>query len=92
MPDPRFELRKITATEWLILDHKYGENDARQTVACIYQLDENEVEVMWLRDLPLASFYMTPIDVLDEVQRFHANRRSRRPVAIPHLPPLVATT
>lgn len=90
MPDPRFELTRITDTEWLILDHRYRKNDARHTVACIYELDGVEVEVVWLRDLPLATSYMSAVDVLDEVRRFHAPRRARRPITIPHLPPLAA--
>ncbi|MFK3677998.1 hypothetical protein ACI2IP_09705 [Microbacterium sp. NPDC090218] len=91
MPDPRFELRKITDSEWLILDHRYDTNDSRQTVACIYQVDTSEVEVLWLRDLPLASSYMSAADVLEDVQRFHAPARARRPVPIRHLPPLAPT-
>lgn len=91
MPDPRFELRKVTDSEWVILDHKYTRNDSRHTIACVYRLDENEVEVNWLRELPLASYYMTPFDVLEDVQRFHARERSRRPLTIPHLPPLLAS-
>ncbi|WP_029259898.1 MULTISPECIES: hypothetical protein [unclassified Microbacterium] len=90
MPDPRFELRKITDTEWLILDHRYAQNDSRRTVACIYEVDAAEVEVVWLRDLPLASSYMTAADVWEDVQRFHAPRRAGRPIPIPipHHPPL----
>lgn len=88
MPDPRFELRKITETEWLILDHRYESNDSRRTVACVYQLDAVEVDVLWLRDLPLATSYMSAADVLEGVQRFHAPARDRRPVVIPHRPPL----
>lgn len=88
MPDPRFELRKITDSEWLILDHRYAPNDSRQTVACVYQVDAVEVEVVWLRDLPLAGCYMSAADVLEDVQRFHSARRAGRPVPIPHLPPL----
>lgn len=92
MPDPRFELRKITDTEWLILDHKYARDDARQTVACVYRLDESEVEVTWLRELPLASSYMSAFDVLEDVQRFHARERSRRrPLRTPRPSSLLAT-
>ncbi|MBW8762031.1 MAG: hypothetical protein JF592_05520 [Microbacterium sp.] len=92
MPDPRFQLRKVTDTEWLILDHKYGPHDARRTVACIYKLDAVEYEVLWLRDLPLASYYMSAEEVLGDVQRFHnPPSRSAAPIKIPHLPPLAAT-
>lgn len=88
IPDPRYELKKITDTEWLILDHRYGSNDARQTIACLYQLDLNDLEVIWLRDLPLAERYTGAIDVLEDVEHFYANERSRRPIPIPSLPPL----
>lgn len=91
MPDPRFELRKITETEWLILDHKYDAHDARCTVACIYQVDTVEVDVLWLRDLPLASSYMSTDDVLRDLRRFYnPPSRSTAPVRIPHFPPLTA--
>lgn len=92
MPDPRFELHKITASEWLILDHRYGANDARRTIACVYVLNENEVSVTWLRELPLALYYQTPFDVLEDVQKFYARDRSQRPSPIPHMPPLMAAS
>lgn len=88
MSDPRFELRQVTETEWLILDHKYAAHDARQTVACVYQVDTVEVDVLWMRDLPLANSYMSAGDVLSDLQRFHsAPDRSTAPIAIPHLSP-----
>jgi len=91
MPDPRFELRKVTETEWLILDRRYEAHDARQTVACIYQVDAVEVDVLWLRNLPLASSYMSADDVLSDLQRFHnPPSRSTAPIRIPHLPPITA--
>lgn len=90
MPDPRFELRRITASEWLVLDHRYRSNDPRQTIACVDVLNDNEVSVTWLRELPLALYYQTPFDVLEDVQRFYHRERSQRPVAIPHRPPLAA--
>ena len=91
MPDPRFELKKITDSEWLVLDRRYRSNDARRTVACLYQLESSLIEAVWLRDIPLAVSYMAPEDVLADVQRFYARERSRRPITIPHLPPLAAT-
>lgn len=89
MPDPRFELRKVTETEWLILDHRYEAHDARQTVACIYQVDTVEVDVLWFRNLPLASSYMSAEEVLWDLRRFHnPPSRATAPIAIPHVPPL----
>lgn len=90
--ESRFELKKITDTEWLILDHQYESHDARQTVACIYELDDVEAEVLWLRDLPLASYYMSAADVLEDLQHFHQPNRAKPPVLIPHMPPLASTT
>lgn len=90
MSDHRFELRKATDTEWLILDHKYASHDPRQTVACVYQVDTVEVDVVWMRDLPLANSYMSADDVLGDLLRFHATPdRTTAPIPIPHLPPII---
>ena len=91
MPDPRFELKKVTDSEWLILDHRYGPNDARRTVACVHQMEECLVDVVWVRDLPLRVSYTDAAEVLEDVNRFHTRSRSRRPIQIPHFPPLAAT-
>lgn len=92
MSDPRFELRKVTEMEWLILDHKYAAHDARQTVACVYQVDTVEVDVLWMRDLPLASSYMSADDVFGDLLRFHATRNGETaPIAIPSLPTVRVT-
>lgn len=92
MPDPRFELHRITPTEWLILDHRYGRDDARRNIACVYALNEHEVSVTWLRELPLALYYQTAFDVLEDVQRFYGRDRSQRPSPIPHMPPPLMAT
>lgn len=81
IPDPRFELTRITRTEWLIHDLKYRENDPRRVIACIYEYSGVEVEVIWLRDLPLAAWYTTPFDALDEVRRMYA--KDLAPVTAP---------
>ncbi|MEV4775049.1 hypothetical protein LTA6_002903 [Microbacterium sp. LTA6] len=90
-PDPRYSLRRVTSSEWVINDFRYEAHDPRHVVACVYELEETEVEVVWLRDLPLASRYSSPFDVLEEVERVNSVSRATRPVAIPHLPPLLAT-
>lgn len=90
-PDPRYVLRRITPSEWVINDHRFGADDPRHVVACVYELDPAEVEVVWLRDLPLAIRYSSPFEVLEEVERLQGGvSRATRPVAIPHLPPLLA--
>lgn len=88
--DARFELNKITDTEWLILDHRYRSDDSRRTVACIYEMSPVEVEVIWLREVSLCASYSSPLAVLDDVRGFFARSRARRPREIPHLPPFVA--
>ncbi|MFJ4225732.1 hypothetical protein [Microbacterium sp. NPDC089695] len=90
-PEPRYELNRITPTEWVINDRRYPENDPRHLVACVYEYAETEVEVVWLRDLPLAIHYSDAYQVLEDVARMQDASRATRPIAIPHLPPLLAT-
>jgi len=91
IPDARFELRKVTGNEWLVLDHRYEAGDPRRTLGCVYQVDEYEVEVAWMREIACATRYMSPIEVLEDVRRLHERSRATRPIAIPHQPPLLAT-
>ena len=92
LPNPRFVLNRLTASEWVINDHRYASNDPRHVVACVYELAETEVEVTWLRDLPLAMRYGTAFEVLEEVERMgDGTSRATRPISIPHRPPLLAT-
>lgn len=86
-----FELRKVAEKEWLILDHDYGADDPRRTVGCVYEAEPYEVEVMWMRTLPVPTRYMSPVEALDDVRRLHAPSRSTRPISIPHRPPLLAS-
>lgn len=89
MPEPRFELRSVSETEWSIVDHKYQDDDARGIVARVYEVGTVEVDVVWMRDLPMASTYMSAEDVLVDLRRFYAvPDRSTTPVIIPHLPPI----
>jgi hypothetical protein len=90
-PDPRYVLRRITPSEWVINDRRFPSNDPRHIVACVYEFAETEVEVVWVRDLPLASRYCNAMDVLEDLERMQETSRATRPVPIPHLPPLVAT-
>lgn len=91
MRRPRFELKKITDSEWLVLDHRYRSDDARRAVVRVYEMEPHLVDAVWLRDLPLGRSYMSAVEVLEDVERFYARERSQRPVPIPHLPPLAAT-
>ncbi len=88
-PDPRYVLNRITPSEWVINDQRYAANDPRHVVACVYEYAETEVEVVWLRDLPLAVRYSNVYEVLEAVARVQDPSRATRPIAIPHLPPLL---
>ncbi|MBO9626256.1 MAG: hypothetical protein J7484_07760 [Microbacterium sp.] len=87
--DPRFVLRRITPSEWVINDMRFPADDTRHVVACVYEMAPTEVEVVWLRDLPLAVRYGSPFEVLEQVEHMKGVSRATRPVPIPHLPPLV---
>ncbi len=90
-PEPRYVLKRITPSEWVINDLRYAADDPRHVVACVYEYAETEVEVVWLRDLPLAVRYANAYEVLSEVARVQDPSRATRPIVIPHLPPLLAT-
>ena len=90
-PEPRYVLNRITPSEWVINDLRYAADDPRHVVACVYEYAETEVEVVWLRDLPLAVRYANAFEVLSEVARVQDPSRATRPIVIPHLPPLLAT-
>ncbi|HZU94655.1 hypothetical protein QFZ53_002876 [Microbacterium natoriense] len=89
-PDPRYVLRRITTSEWVINDLRFAQDDTRHVVACVYELAPTEVDVVWLRDLPLRGTYATAFEVLEDLERMHAPSRATKPVQIPHLPPLMA--
>lgn len=91
IPDPRYVLHRITSSEWVINDLKYPSNDPRHVVACVYEVAETEVEVTWLRELPLAIRYGDVFEVLEDVERMHGSSRATRPISIPHRPPLLLT-
>ncbi|MGN8024593.1 hypothetical protein [Microbacterium sp. 22242] len=67
----RFELRRLTEEEWLILDHRFDRSDVRHTVACVSRLDDDRVDVVWLRSVATARHYATAADVLEAVQHMH---------------------
>lgn len=88
--NPRFQLRRLTSIEWIIVDLSRAQDDPRCTVARVYQIDDLEYDVVWLRDLNLPTSYMSPQDVLRDVRRVTVAPRPgpRRPIPIPRLPPL----
>jgi hypothetical protein len=89
-PEPRYVLKRVTPSEWIIEDRRYESDDPRHVVACVYEYSDTEVEVAWLRDLPLALRYANAQEVLHEVARVQDPSRATRPIPIPHLPPLLA--
>jgi hypothetical protein len=60
----------------------------------VYEVAETEYEVVWLRDLPLSSRYMTAFEALEAVERLHDVSRTTKSLSLPklpELPPLLAT-
>ena len=86
-PDPRFALIQVNAEAWAIHDLHYPDGDHRRVVCRIYEDTPTDVEVHWLRDLPLAPRYPSVDDVLASVQLFQDASRATRPIPIAHRPP-----
>lgn len=84
-PDSRFELRQVAGAEWIISDHQYDAHDERSTVACIFRTDDG-CEVSWLAEFGLATRFVCPENVIDELRRALARRT--KPIPIPHFEPL----
>lgn len=68
MTSPRFEMRRLTDSEWLILDDRFDCTDARHTVACVSRVSADQVEVVWLRPVTARRRYATVADVLEAVR------------------------
>ncbi len=86
----RFALQRMTSIEWIVVDTSQSPDSGHRTVACIYEVDELEYDVTWLRDLGLPTKYMSPADVPDDIRK--ATDRwtripSRKPIPIPHRAP-----
>ncbi|MFB7884070.1 hypothetical protein [Microbacterium sp. NPDC056057] len=90
-PTTRFRMRRVTSIKWLIEDLSLPEMHEARVVAHVYEVDDLEYDVVWLRDLGLAEHWMAPSEVLnaviDKVSR-PPRPAARRPVPIPHLPPI----
>jgi hypothetical protein len=81
----RFALIRTAAAEWIISDGRYAAADPRSVVAHVWEVDTNECEVTWSREVALPTSYASPDDVLADLR---AGRRSRKPVPIPHFAPV----
>lgn len=64
----RFEMRRLTEDEWLILDDGFERNDARHTVACVSRVCADQVDVVWLRPVAERTRYASVADVLEAVR------------------------
>lgn len=87
-PNPRCAMHRVSSSEWVVNDRRYPPGDARHVVARVYEVAPTELEVVWLRDLPLAISYDSTEALMADVERLLSVSRATRPVPIPHLPPL----
>ncbi|HWM17545.1 MAG TPA: hypothetical protein VNP97_13260 [Microbacterium sp.] len=82
------ELLRIDADHWIIQDDAYPASDARHVVACVYETDDGDFEVVWLSaEVPLPTYYRNAGDVLEDLARWRGHTHGR-PVEIAHFPPL----
>jgi hypothetical protein len=87
----RFELRRLSSFQWQIEDLSLPASHSRRVVAQVYEVDDLEYDVVWLRDLGLAEHFMSPSDALQAVIDVYSTRRrstAQRPIPIPHVPPI----
>lgn len=91
MSNDRYVLQQLTPIEWIVVDTTRGPGDPYRTVACVYESDASEYDVIWLRDLGLPATWASPEEALRAI-RLASDRPtrvpSRKPVPIPHRPPL----
>lgn len=80
----RFELVRVAPSEWVILDNGYQPQDTHSTVARIWEVDTNECQVAWVRDLARPTRYATADDVLADLNTIP---HRTKPVPIPHFAP-----
>lgn len=85
----RFELRRVTDAEWLILDHRFAANDPQRTLACISPRDDATVEVMWMREIGAPKSYGSPFDALEHARKRLDRRDAPLAGASPSPPQLV---
>lgn len=84
--NPRFEVRRLTSTEWVINDHWFPPGDPRHAVACVDEIRDDVVEVVWIRELWLPDRYCSIQQVIDDISR--SLTTSTKPIPIPHRRPL----
>ncbi|MFB7893287.1 hypothetical protein ACFC1I_13885 [Microbacterium sp. NPDC056044] len=85
----QFELRTDAPGEWVIIDTRYHPRHADRTVARIWEVDTNQCEVAWMRDLARPTRYATAHDALADLD---ITPQRTKPVPIPHLAPHQAHT
>ncbi len=86
----RLEIARVDDDCWRLCDRTLPENDPTRVIA-LAELKNGRVTVLWLRKRNRRSTFATFEQALREAERFIYNperRRPRRPVSIPHFPPL----
>lgn len=78
-----FVLRRVSGTEWLIQDLSYAQTDARHVIACIEETLDGDVEIVWLREVPLPARHLTARAVLSDLRCWQTRQPGERPVPIP---------
>ena len=90
-PNTRFRMRRASSINWLIEDLTLPTTHPERVVAHVYEVDDLEYDVVWLRDFGLAEHYMAPSEALKAlIDRVTAPARpaAHRPIPIPHVPPI----
>lgn len=83
-----FDLRRVSEREWVIYDRRFAMNDARCVVACVWNADDDDVEVVWLDGHALPTRYASVDAVMADLTVTSQRRAGgTRPIEIPHLPP-----
>jgi len=86
----RIELARVDEDCWRLCDGTLPEHDPTRVIA-LAELKDDHVSVLWLQNRNMRSTFATLEQALREAERFIYNperRRPRRPVSIPHFPPL----
>lgn len=94
-PTPRsragtLELQESGHCHWLVQDSAFPPSDARHLVASLNETPDRDIEVVWMRaDHPFRTRYRTLGEVMHDLTSLRfLSSSSRKPVEIPHHPPL----
>lgn len=84
-PPRRFSVAPASPIERVVFDQDLPPGHPSRVLARVWQVDEDEYEVTWMRDLALRRTYGSVDEVLDDLERT-ASRRDK-PLRIAHRPP-----